>query len=161
MEMFYWIIIYLFFLIGVLGTFIPIIPDMIPIWIGVIIFKVSPLQVELGIVFWITLTLITIINIMADFISNAYFVKKRGGAKFSGVAAIVGLIFGIVIMPPLGLLIGPFLAVLAIELYMGKGFKSATKVALSTLLAYFSSGLVKIILQILIVTYFMVETSII
>lgn len=157
MEIVYWIIIILFFLTGIVGTIIPIIPDMFPIWIGIVIFKLSPIQGNLGLMFWIILIIITIINILADLVSNAYFVKKSGGSQYSMPAAVLGLIVGIVALPPLGILIGPFVAVLISELISRNSLKKAFKIAFSTFLAYFSSGIVKILLQLVIIFWFIIK----
>ena len=154
MVVIYWSIILLLFFMGIVGSFIPIIPDILPLWLGVITFKLSPLQGELGSVFWLLLILITIFNIMADFFSNAYFVRKAGGTKLTILAAVVGLIIGMIILPPIGIILGPFIAVLAIELSNRNDFEQALKVALATFTALVGSGIIKVILQLIIIFWF-------
>lgn len=154
MVVIYWTIIIILFLTGIIGAIIPIIPDMLPIWLGVIVFKVSPLPGEFSTAFWLVLIVITIFNIMADFFSNAYFVRKAGGSRKTTLAAVVGLIIGMIFLPPIGIILGPFTAVLAVELYYRNDLEQAFKIALATFTAILGSGIVKVILQFVIIFWF-------
>lgn len=98
---------------------------------------------------------ITILIFGADFFANAYFVKKYGGSQWSSIGAILGILIGIFVFPPFGMLILPFLFVLTIEMGVyGKSGERAIKVAFGTLVAFIGSGLVKVLLQIMMIIWF-------
>lgn len=154
MEIFLYLIIGVFFVLSLIGSFIPIIPDVIPIWIGVAIYHFFLNDSILSQGFFISLVLITILIQLADFLANAYFVKKSGGNNLSILGAFLGLIGGMIFLGPLGLIIGPFFGVLLVEYLNNRNRDKSLKIAFSTLLAYLGSGFIKFILQIIVIVWF-------
>lgn len=157
LEILLWIIIIVLFLIGLIGVFFPFLPDTIPLWIGFVLYHFMLAEPGMGLSasFWWGMVAITILIFGADFFANAYFVKKYGGSQWSSIGAILGVIAGIFVFPPFGMLILPFLFVLAIEMgFYGKTGERAMKVAFGTLVAFLGSGLVKVFLQVLMIIWF-------
>ena len=154
MEIFLYLIIGVFFVLSLIGSFIPIIPDVIPIWIGVAIYHFFLNDSILSQGFFISLVLITILIQLADFLANEYFVKKSGGNNLSILGAFLGLIGGMIFLGPLGLIIGPFFGVLLVEYLNNRNRDKSLKIAFSTLLAYLGSGFIKFILQIMVIVWF-------
>lgn len=154
----YWILIVVFFLMGIIGVFVPMVPDIIPIWVGVIIYQFGPFLVDLPILFWVVLVIVTIITVLSDFIANAIAVKKSGGSNVSVIAALVGLALGLVILGPLGIIIGPFAAIFLAEYYKGqqKDYNQPLKIAFSTVFAFIGSGLVKVVLLMMVIVWFFI-----
>ena len=151
-----WILIFIFFILSIIGSFIPIIPDIIPLWLGIIIYIYFIPSATLSTSFFITLAIITVITVGADFAVNALFVKKAGGSKLSIIAAMVSLLLAFII-GPLGVILGPFIGVFLLEYFINRNRDQAFKIAISTIFAYFSSGVVKFLLQIFVIIYFVIE----
>lgn len=152
-TIFWWCVIILLFLGGMAGLFYPVIPSILLIWGGFLIFHffVDPL---LPPSFWITMGILTLIILVADYFFNLYFVHKYGGSKFSQWAAIAAMVVGPFIMGPVGLVILPFIAVLMVELYMNRNIRQAAWAALGTFLGFISSTLIKFILQVFMIGWF-------
>ena len=155
MDIILYFIIALFFIFSLIGSFIPIIPDVLPIWGGIAIYHFFIKGDILTHNFFISLVIITIIIQLADFLANAYFVKKSGGNNLSILGAFLGLLAGMIFLPPLGIIIGPFFGVLVVEYINNRDRDQSLKTALATLVAYLGSGFIKFVLQIIIIIWFL------
>jgi len=102
------------------------------------------------------MVILTTIIFSSDFMTNAYFVKKHGGSKIAMLGAGFGLVLGTIFLGPVGILIGPFVIVFVIAILEKKGSNTAFKIGVATLLAFFSSSIVKIILQLFMVLWFFI-----
>jgi len=154
----YWFIIILLFFISVIGVFIPMVPDIIPVWISVLIYQFGPFTNTLPRSFCFVLIIFSVISILADFLTNAIVVKKSGGSNLSVIAALAGLAVGLLFLGPLGIIIGPFVAIFLAEYYQSqnKEYNKPLKIAFSTVFAFIGSGIVKVILLLSIIIWFFV-----
>ncbi|ACL69879.1 DUF456 domain-containing protein [Halothermothrix orenii] len=150
-----WVLIIFLFIISLAGVIIPLIPDIIPLWIGIIIYSIIGSQ-SLPLIYWVILITVTVVIFTSDYLTNAYFVKKYGGNKWSVLGSITGILAGIVILGPLGLVVGPFIFVLIIEIMKGKRFEAALKVSTGTVIAFFSSIFIKFSLHVFLIIWFII-----
>lgn len=72
----------------------------------------------------------------------------------AGAAA--GLILGTILLGPIGILIGPFVLVILISLLEKKRGGNALKIGLASTIGIFSSTVVKFLLQIMMITWFLI-----
>src|SRR5699024_11621169 len=93
------------FLLCVIGLLFLIIPSVIVIWLWFIIYHFFINDMNLTLVFWLIMIVLTVILIISDFIASKYFVNTYGGSKKGEYAAMVGLIFGAFVLPPVGTII--------------------------------------------------------
>lgn len=100
--------------------------------------------------------ILTALILVSDFLTNAYFVKKYGGSKLAMIGAVAGLIIGIIFLGPIGILVGPFIFVFVITLLEKKKGQRAFKIGIATILAIFSSTVVKIVLQVIMIVWFLI-----
>lgn len=158
MTVIYWILIFALFLLSLIGVFVPMLPDIIPIWISMLIYQFGPFTNRLPTSFWIVLSLITVITLLADFLANMIAVKRSGGSNLSVISALIGLAVGIVILGPFGIIIGPFVAIFIAEYYRNqkKEYNKPLKIAFSTVFAFLGSGVVKFILILLVIIWFLI-----
>ncbi|MGM0445446.1 MAG: DUF456 domain-containing protein [Bacillota bacterium] len=154
----YWLLIVILFLTGLAGVFIPMIPDIIPVWIAVLIYHFGSVGIVLPNTFWVGLVIITIITVFSDFFANAFAVKKTGGSNLSVLAALVGLALGLVVLGPLGVIIGPFALIFLVEYIKSnsRDYKKSLKIAFSTVFAYIGSAVVKLLLILFIIFWFFI-----
>ncbi|MFT9846981.1 DUF456 domain-containing protein [Aneurinibacillus sp. REN35] len=160
MEIAIWVIIGLLFLGSFIGIVIPVIPDALLIWIGFLLYQFTIASASLGWTFWVPMTVLTLFLIGADMLSNIYFVKKYGGDKWSMIAAVAGIIAGPillgVILGPFAIIVGPFLAVFAVELLRNNGPQISLRIALGTVLGFLSSVVAKVIIQLIMIVWFFI-----
>jgi len=166
MTIFLWIVISVLFLLSIVGVFIPVIPDAVLMWIAFLIYQfgIAGPGEGLGWIFWISMTIITALIFLADILSNIYFVKKYGGDKWSAGAAVAGLLIGTVLLSPFvgpfSIVLGPFLAVLLLEVMRSRNKGEALQIAFGTLIGFLGSGFVKIGLILVMIIWFFVQINI-
>jgi uncharacterized protein YqgC (DUF456 family) len=159
MEVLLWILIVGLFGLSIAGIFFPILPDTVLLWAGFLVyhFFVAAPGEGLSPSFWWGMAGLSILLYGTDLLANMYFVKKAGGSKWSSLAALAGVLLGIFVFPPFGMLILPFLFVLAVELFFQKqSMEKAVKVALGSLVAFLSSAVVKVLIQIIMIVWFFI-----
>src|SRR5690625_1775269 len=111
---------------------------------------------DFDLIFWSFMALFTIFFLLADIISNSYFVKRYGGSKWGERGAAIAVIVGSFIIPPFGIIIFPFITVLVIEIVQRSTFKQAFKTALGSLLGFLGGSIVKIIIQTIMIIWFVI-----
>ncbi len=160
MFFFIWTMIILFFIASFIGFVFPIIPSVLVLWAGFAVYYFGISRDELSIVFWIAMLLFTALMFLADFFANSYFVKKYGGSKWGEWTAVVAIIAGSFVIPPFGILVVPFIAVLLVELIILKNMKKAFFVAYATLIGFLSGTLAKLVIQLVMIGWFFTEALI-
>ncbi|WP_232700044.1 DUF456 domain-containing protein [Brevibacillus daliensis] len=159
MEFLLWFIVILLFAVSIAGIFFPVLPDTILLWAGFLLyhFVIADPGAGLPASFWWGMGVLTLLMFAADFFTNMYFVKKNGGSRASALGAMIGIILGVILFPPFGMIIFPFVIVLVIEMLLQKqALDKALKIALGTLIGFFSSVVVKIAVQIIMIIWFFV-----
>ncbi|WP_046175261.1 DUF456 domain-containing protein [Domibacillus indicus] len=157
MSILIWTVIILLFIASFAGFIFPIVPSVLVLWAGFGLYYAGISREELSVIFWIGMLLFTLLMFLADFLVNSYFVKKYGGSKWGEWTAMIALIAGSFIIPPFGIIIVPFIAVLAVELVILKNIKQAFLVAYATLIAFLSGTFAKIIIQLIMIGWFAAE----
>lgn len=157
MEVIYWILIIAFFILSFVGLVFPIIPSVLVLWGGFLIYQFLITSDELSWFFWTSMILLTIIMFVVDFITNSHFVKKSGGSKWGEKVAIIATILGSFIFPPFGLILVPFIAVFLVELAQKKTAKESMKVAVATIIGFLSSTVAKVFIQLAMIGWFTIE----
>ncbi len=107
MDIFLLFLGFFFVLLGIIGSFLPVLPGPLTGWIGLLILhltKVIPMDwTFLGIILGVALLIWGL-----DYIIPAWGTKKFGGSKYGIWGTVFGLIIGILFLGPLGIIIGPF-----------------------------------------------------
>lgn len=156
MEMLWWTLVIVLFLTSLIGVVVPFIPDTLLLWAGVLLHRFALAAEGYPLLFWIGMAAATLLIIGADLLANLVFVKKYGGDKWTMLAAAAGLILAPFILGPLGVIIGPFAAVLLLEILRSQKTGDALKAAMGTVVAWLSSAFVKIVLQLVMIVWFFI-----
>ncbi|MCM3784827.1 DUF456 domain-containing protein [Neobacillus mesonae] len=160
MDFLWWTLIVVLFLLSFVGIVYPIIPSVLAIWGGFAIYQFLINSDELSLWFWISMGILTVVIIAADIIANSYFVKKYGGSKTSETIAAIATIVGSFILPPFGILIVPFLAVLVTEFLIHKDFGKSMKVGFATIIGFLGGSIAKIVIQLVMIVWFILDVII-
>lgn len=142
------------FIVSFIAFIYPIIPGILALWAGYLIYHFGINSGELSTSFWILQIIFTIFIFVADFIANGYFLKKYGSTKWGERVGILSIIVGSFFFPPFGLIIIPFLSVFMTEILHKKTPKEAFMVGIATVVGFLSSTVAKAILQIIMIIIF-------
>lgn len=156
MDILLWIIIIVLFIGSFAGIVFPIIPSVLLLWVGFIVYQFGINGSELNTIFWIAMIIFTVFLISADIIANSYFVRRFGGSKVGESAAGIAVIVGSFITPPFGIIYIPFLVVFVVELLMKRTLKEAFNASIGSLIGFLGGSAAKIILQLIMIIWFFI-----
>ncbi len=157
MEYVYWTIIIILFLISFVGLIYPIIPSVIFLLGGIILFGVLFSFEPFSWLFWTIQGLFVILLFVADYAANLIGVKKFGGSKAGVWGSTVGLLLGPFVIPVFGIIIGPFLGAIIAEFAVNKKeWKEALKIGFGSVIGFISSVVTKGLIQAFMIGYFIV-----
>jgi len=143
-----------FILLGLVGSFLPVIPGPLTSWIGFLVLSFIP-EISISTTFLLISFSIALFIFLLDFIIPIIGAKKYGGGKGSTYGASIGLILGILFLGPLGILMGPFLGAFFGELIVNKSNnKGALRAAFGALIGFLSGVFLKFIIGIAYGFYF-------
>lgn len=139
----------LFIVLGIIGSFIPILPGPLTSWIGLLLIHLTEAIPFHHALIGITLIVAILINVL-DYIIPALGTKKFGGSKYGIYGTTIGLIVGLIYLGPFGIIIGPFVGALVGELiYDQRDSKKAIKSAFGSFLGFLFSTGIKFIVSII------------
>ncbi len=102
--------------LGLLGTFLPVLPGLLLSMCGLLIYKFGT-ENDLPMIYVWIFGLLTVISTIINYVIPARTNKKYGGTRYGSIGSFVGTILGLFFIPiPFGFLIGMLLGVLAGEL---------------------------------------------
>ena len=138
----------LFILLGIVGSFLPIIPGPLTSWMGILILSITQ-SIFIDKIY----LMISFIIAMAIFVLD-YFIPVLGATKFGGsigsiIGSSIGLVCGIIFIGPFGIFLGPFLGALLGELVVNrKNKKGALKAAIGSLIGFLTGVFLKFVVSI-------------
>lgn len=146
-------LVYVLMIAGVVGSFLPFVPGTPLILLGALIYAVATdFQPVDG---WRLLLLVglTLVGYALDYLSGALGTRKLGGSRWAVLGAvgggIVGLFFG-----PLGILVGPILGAIAVELIYRKDWQIALKSGVGAVIGVFLGVVAKLSIAVVMVGLF-------
>jgi uncharacterized protein len=152
-----WIVIAACFIFSFVGLIYPILPSVLMIWVGVLVYHFGIDSDQISWISFAMLLLLTLLLFLADYLVNLHFVEKAGGSNWGKGAATIGLIAGSFVIPPFGVIVVPFVLVFIIELLQKKSFMEAIKVAFATLIAFLSGTFAKAVIQFIMIVVFAID----
>jgi uncharacterized protein YqgC (DUF456 family) len=118
-------------LLGIVGSFSPIIPGPITSWFGLLVIHFSKL-IPFDNQFLIITFLIAALIFGLDLIIPILGLKKLGGSKKGLIGSTIGLLLGLFLAGPVGLLIGSFFGAISGEYVNNNSLKKSIKPAMGT-----------------------------
>ncbi len=145
---------FLFILLGIIGSFLPILPGPITGWVGLLILHLTKSVPQDWTFLGITLAIAIFIWII-DYFIPALGTKKFGGSRYGVIGTMVGLVVGLIAPIPFGIIIGPFVGAFIGEIINdNKNQKRALKAAFGSFLGFLTSTLLKLIASVVFMGYF-------
>jgi uncharacterized protein YqgC (DUF456 family) len=149
-----WLLVIVLFAIGMVGTVYPILPGVVAVYAAFFVYGWLISFAPFGFWFWLIQSLIVISVVVADYAVSAMGVKKFGGTRASVIGSTIGLIVGPFVIPAFGIILGPFIGAVIGELIIGTKWNMALKAGVGSVVGFFSSVVVKIVLQLLMIVLF-------
>lgn len=133
-------------IIGVFGSFLPVVPGPGLSWIGLLLLYFTKAVPANYWILGVTILIVIVISIL-DYTIPAKGTKKFGGSSYGIWGTNIGLIIGIFAPIPFGFIIGPFVGALVGELiYDSKDHHRALKAATGSFIGFLASSFMKFVL---------------
>mgnify|MGYP005820300181 CR=1 FL=1 len=141
---------FILMLIGILGSFLPILPGPPISWVGLLlVYSTNAIAMN-----WTFLGITLVIALIVfgfDYVIPAMGTKRFGGTKAGVIGTTIGLIVALIfpVFGPLGIIIWPFIGALVGELLNKADKKTATKAAFGSFLGFLTGTFIKFMVAII------------
>lgn len=151
-----WLITLACLFIGLLGTFIPLLPGLGLIFIGILLFAIATNFTIITVPTVIICGLVALVASLASFFAGAVGARVSGGSRRAVGGSLLGSLAGILLLGPLGLPVGTFVGVLLGALSDGRSLTKATLTARHAVMGLLSAALIQFVIGVsLIITFFL------
>lgn len=128
-------------IIGILGSVLPALPGPPLSWVGMLLLYfwggTNNHGDEMSLTILLVMLGVTILVSVLDYVIPSYLTRVTGGSKAAEWGTFIGMVFGIFVMPPWGMIIFSVLgAFLAEILFANKNGSEALKSALGSFLGF-------------------------
>ncbi|MDX1719376.1 MAG: DUF456 domain-containing protein [Salegentibacter mishustinae] len=140
-------------ILGILGSFLPVLPGVPLSWVGLLLLYLAP---SVPINYWvlgIAFILAAIIYAL-QLVIPAMGTKKYGGSKAGMWGATIGLLIGIFVPIPLGIIIGAFAGAFIGEIINKSDSKSALRAAYGSFIGLLASTFMEMVVAVGFLIFF-------
>lgn len=146
----------LLMLLGILGSFLPVIPGPLTSWVGLLVLHFTD-GVALSQSFLVITFSIALLISILDYIIPTVGTKRFGGSRAGMLGTTLGLIVGLIAPIPFGIIIGPFIGAVIGEMTHKNDMKKALKAAFGSFLGFLASTFLKFIISVIFLGFFIVK----
>ena len=149
------VLVFCLLIIGFLGCFIPILPGPPIAYFGLFLaHSLTNISFELDLL--LLLAGLVLIVTFLDYWLQIYGVRKFGGGRKATNGVIIGLVVGFFLIPPFGIILGPFIgAYIGAKMEQRDNISNSLKVALGALFGFLGGAFLKIVLVLYMVLLFL------
>ena len=157
MDLFLLTIGFLCVMLGLIGSFLPVLPGPLTSWLGLLILYFTSIVPMNYTFLGITLAIAILIWIL-DYIIPAIGTKRFGGSTYGVYGTTIGLLIGLFSPIPFGILLGAFLGAFIGEmLHDKKNTRRAFRASIGSLLGLITSTIIKFTVALVYAVLFFVK----
>ena len=131
-------------LVGLIGCVVPMLPGRPISYAAMIVLLFTSKADEISVIELVILALAVVVVTIIDYVAPTFGAKKLGGSKYGNWGCTIGTIAGL-FLPPLGIIICPFVGAVIGELIGGKKFGEALQAGVGSFLGFMLSTGLKLI----------------
>lgn len=135
--------------VGVLGSFLPVLPGLPISWVGLLLVHLTSV-VPMNFTYLSIWLVVAIVVLFLDYFIPALGTKKYGGSKYGVWGTTLGLLVGM-FFPPFGFILGPFIGAYLGEMYYKNDSKIAAKAAWGSFIGFLTSTFMKFVVSLVYV----------
>jgi hypothetical protein len=143
MDIFLLLLGFVFVCLGIIGSFLPVLPGPLTSWVGLLLLHSTNILPMDWTFLGVTLAIALLIWIL-DYFIPAMGTKRFGGTKYGVYGTTIGLLIGLLSPIPFGMLIGAFLGAFIGEMiYDSKDTNRALKASFGAFFGFLASATIK------------------
>lgn len=139
---------------GLIGIFVPLLPGVPAVWLGLLVYAITTGFEEITLITLLIFLGLTVITTLIDFIAPLIGAKTYKASMRGLIGSFLGLISGLAVFGPLGIILGPILGGFAGEILAGKESHVAAKTALGAFIGFATSALIKFTVALIMLGFF-------
>lgn len=121
--------------VGLLGCILPVIPGPPLSFVGILLLHFTRFG-DYSFSFLLIIGLVALVVTILDYIVPVWGTKKFGGSKAGIWGATIGLVLGIFVFPPIGIILGPLVGAIIAESLKGKDFSKSLRAGFGSLVGF-------------------------
>ena len=130
--------------VGILGSFLPVLPGVPVSWLGLLLLHLAP-SIPMNYWFLGITFIVAALFYALNWIIPAMGTKRFGGSRSGMIGATIGLVVGIIAPIPFGIIIGPFIGAFIGEIINKSDRRSALKAAFGSFIGFLASSFMEFI----------------
>ena len=151
------LIAFILMIVGILGSFLPVLPGPPISWVGLLLLYLTNAVPMSYTVLGVTLVVALVVGIL-DYVIPAKGTKRFGGSKYGIWGTNIGLVIGILAPIPFGFIIGPFVGAFVGEMINdSKDSQKAFKAATGSFIGFLASTFIKFVVSIIFFGLFLLK----
>ena len=151
------LIAFILMIVGILGSFLPVLPGPPISWVGLLLLYLTNAVPMSYTVLGVTLFVALVVGIL-DYVIPAKGTKRFGGSKYGIWGTNIGLVVGILAPIPFGFIIGPFVGAFVGEMINdSKDSQKAFKAATGSFIGFLASTFIKFVVSIIFFGLFLLK----
>ena len=154
MKAFWTVITLLIMAIGLVGTVLPVIPGILLIYAGYLLYGFATGWQAYGLAAIVGWSVVTALVLLLDVFAGAIGARKYGATRFGTWGSLIGGVIGALAAGFPGLILGPFVGATAGELLRGRSHREALRSGWGTFLGFMAGSVIKIAIGVFMIGTF-------
>lgn len=143
----------LLLLAGLAGSVLPVLPGPPLGYVGLLLLKLGGYG-DFSVRFFVVWALVVVAVTLFDYFLPAWMTRIFGGSRAATIGSTIGLVVGIFLLPPLGMVLFPFVGALIGELIAdSENIGKAVRVAFGSFTAFIFGTGVKVAVSLVMIAY--------
>ena len=143
----------LLLLAGLAGSILPVLPGPPLGYVGLLLLKLSG-YADFSSRFFIVWAIVVVAVTLLDYFLPAWMTRIFGGSRAATIGSSIGLVVGIFLLPPLGMILFPFVGALVGELIAdSENIGKAVRVAFGSFSAFIFGTGAKVAVSVIMIAY--------
>lgn len=152
MDVYAWILI-LVLCIGVLGTFVPMVPGMWLVFGALLVYGIFDHWQAYSVWFMVVVAVLTVASSFMDYIGTMVGAKRFGASNMAAVGAVAGSVVGGILFNIPGTLIGGIVGAIGAEFYRQRSMPHAMRAAAGSLMGTAVASSIQLVMALCVTGY--------
>lgn len=143
-------------IVGLIGCFLPVLPGPPLSYLGLVLLHFTSVS-DFSWSFFLLWAIIVALVQVLDYYLPIWGTKKFGGGRRGSWGSALGVIVGVFVFPPLGIIIFPFVGAVLGEISEGKSFTASFKAGFGSFLGFIGGVIFKLVVASSLAYFFIKE----
>ncbi len=140
--------------VGLVGTVVPHLPGMPLVLAGIALFSIGTGFRIIGLLQFVVFVLLGIFGMGLNLLGDLFGARAFGASRWGMLGAVIGLVLGLVLAGPFGIVIGPLIGAVGFELARGREMSSALRSGVGVLVGYVLGALAEVVIALAMTGWF-------